>query len=60
MGKKSVARELVALEQQYWQAIKERDAETAMHLSDDPCIVAGAQGMSRIARKDLGAMINWR
>lgn len=49
--------ELLELERLYWQAIRDRDAETAMRLSDDPCYLAGAQGIARLTRTALGAMI---
>jgi hypothetical protein len=35
-------RELLALEQRYWNAIKAKDAATATSLSADPCMVVGA------------------
>jgi ketosteroid isomerase-like protein len=53
----SVEQELIELEKQYWQAIKNKDADAAMRLSDDPCIVTGAQGVGRIARKTLAGML---
>jgi len=43
MTKTPIEQELLALEKQYWQAIKDKDADAAMRLSDDPCIVTGAQ-----------------
>src|SRR5262245_24734248 len=36
------ATELMELEQKYWNAIRDRDGETAASLSDDPCLVVGA------------------
>ena len=57
MATANVEKELLALERQYWQAIKDKDADTAMRLTDDPCIVTGAQGVGRIDRKALGAMM---
>lgn len=36
-----ISRELVALEQEFWHAIKNRDAATAGALNDGPCLVAG-------------------
>ena len=53
----TVEKELLGLEKQYWQAIKDRDAEAAMRLSDDPCIVTGAQGVGTIGKQALAAMI---
>jgi hypothetical protein len=49
--------ELIELEKQYWNAIKGNDAEGAMRLTDDVCIVTGAQGVGRIDRATLGAML---
>jgi hypothetical protein len=49
--------ELVALEKQYWTAIRERDSATAMALSEDPCVVVGPQGVSEIGSAALGRML---
>jgi ketosteroid isomerase-like protein len=57
MAGNAVERELLALEREYWQAIKDRDVKTAMRLSDDPCIVTGAQGVGRIDNESLAEMI---
>jgi ketosteroid isomerase-like protein len=48
---------LLDLEKQYWQAIKDRDVQAAMRLTDDPCIVTGAQGVARITREAFAAML---
>ena len=42
----SVEKELLELERRYWQALKDKDVEAAMRMTDDPCIVTGAQGVS--------------
>ena len=57
MATKTVEAELLDLEKRYWRAIKEKDADAAMSLTDEPCIVTGAQGVGLIDRKTLGAMI---
>jgi hypothetical protein len=49
--------ELVRLETQYWQAMKDGDVETALRLTDTPCIVAGPQGVGSIDRKGFEAML---
>src|SRR6478735_4949691 len=49
-------KELLALERQYWQAIKDGDAEQSARMSDDPCIVTGASGVGRIDRSTLERM----
>jgi ketosteroid isomerase-like protein len=43
--------ELLALEQRYWKAIKDRDIEMALSLTDNPCIVAGARGVATVSRE---------
>ena len=52
-----VEQELLALEREYWQAIKDKNADTAIRLSDDPCIVTGAQGVGRLDRASLVGMM---
>ena len=57
MPDKKLEKELISLETQYWQALKDKDTGAAMRLTDDPCIVTGAQGVARIDRKQLAAML---
>lgn len=49
--------ELLELEQDFWQAIKDRDAAAVVRLSDDPCTLTGAQGVSHIDGKTLARMV---
>jgi hypothetical protein len=58
----AVEHELLELEKQYWQAIRDKDTSAAMRLTDDPCIVTGAQGVGAIDRKTFEQMLespNW-
>jgi uncharacterized protein (TIGR02246 family) len=48
---------LIGLEKKYWQAIIDKDFEAALELTDDPCIVAGAQGVASIGRKEFEGMM---
>ena len=57
MTTKTVEKDFVKLEKQYWQAIKDQDFETAMDLTDDECIVSGAQGFARLRKEALEGMI---
>ncbi len=50
-------KELVELERQYWQAMKDGDVESAMKLTDSPCIVSGPQGVGSITRKEFEEML---
>jgi hypothetical protein len=54
----SFEHELVDLERQYWQAIKDKDVDAAMQLTDDTCVVTGAQGAASIDRKAFAGMLN--
>jgi ketosteroid isomerase-like protein len=49
--------QLLDLEKQYWTAIMNRDVQAAMRLTDDPCIVTGAQGVGRISQKAFADML---
>ena len=57
MAHQTTERELVDLEKQYWQAIKDKDVDAAMKLTDTECIVAGAQGVGKIGRERMGKML---
>jgi ketosteroid isomerase-like protein len=56
-------RELLDLERQYWRAIQTQDYEAALRLTDDPCIVTGAQGAARLDQPTFRRMLTdapWR
>lgn len=57
METQAITQELLELERRFWQAIKDKDAETAMSLTDDTTIVAGASGVGRIDRRSLADML---
>lgn len=42
------SREVMEVEQQFWNAMKEKDAASAGQMTDDRCIVVGAQGVSAV------------
>jgi len=57
MSTKAIENELLALEKKYWQAIKDKDFEAAISMTDDPCIVSGAQGIGSIPRSAFEKMM---
>ena len=57
MATQTVEKELRELEQQYWQALKDNDIDEVIGLTDDPCIVTGAQGVARIDHGAYRAMM---
>lgn len=57
MATNGLKRELLDLESRYWRAIKEKDADTALNLTDDPCILSGAQGVALIDKDAFKRML---
>lgn len=57
MPTSTTERELLQLEKQYWQALKDKDAETALRLTDFPCIITGAQGIGAIEPRAFAAIV---
>lgn len=57
MTETTIERELVNGERQYWQALKDKDVEAAIGLTDEPCIVVGAQGVGLIDHRTFVAMM---
>lgn len=50
-------RELLTLERDYWEALKDRDARTVGRLTADECTVAGARGVSAVDAREMGKLI---
>ena len=44
-------REIVDLETRFWNAMKAKDPREASQLTDDGCVVVGAQGVSSVDRR---------
>jgi hypothetical protein len=57
MSEGPIEAKLLDFEKQYWQAIKDRDVQAAMRLTDDPCIIVGAQGVARITQQAFASML---
>ena len=54
--------QVLEVEKRFWDAMKKKDAQTASRMTDDGCIVVGAQGASAIAPPAAGraAAAVWR
>jgi len=57
MARSRLEKELIQRETQYWQAIKDRDAEAAMRVTDDFCLIAGTQGVARFEKQMMASML---
>ena len=57
MSEGPIEAQLLSLEKEYWKAIMDRDVQAAMRLTDDPCIVTGAQGVARINHQAFANML---
>jgi Domain of unknown function (DUF4440) len=49
-------RTLLDLERRFWDAMKAKDPERTEAMTDDGCIVVGAQGVSSIDRKTMAKL----
>jgi hypothetical protein len=47
---------LLDLEKRFWDAMRTKDAGTAAQMTDDGCIVVGAQGVSAVDQKTMGKL----
>jgi len=62
MTRTSIEEDLLTLERRYWEGLKDGDLPAVLDLTDDPCIVTGAQGLGRISHEQYRAMMtnaNW-
>ena len=50
-------KELIDLETAFFQTMKDKDVARALELTDDPVIVTGGQGLSRIGREKFAKLM---
>jgi hypothetical protein len=63
MASKMMERKILNLENEYWQALRERDVDAALALTADPCLLVGASGVRRIDHRTYETMMrdeSWR
>jgi uncharacterized protein (TIGR02246 family) len=53
----SLENELLQLETQYWRALKDRDVNGAIRLTDFPCIISGPQGIGCVDQSTFAALM---
>jgi len=53
----ALQQQLLAHERSYWAAIKDKNAKVAARLTDDPCIVVGAQDVGELSRGALSKIL---
>ena len=56
MARHANEKELADVESRFWDAMQKKDAKVAEQLTDDGCVIVGAQGVSAIDRKMMGKM----
>lgn len=52
-NKTSVAQELIGLEKKYWQSMQDHDLDTALKLTDFPCIVTSSHGVKSVEKDEF-------
>lgn len=50
-------KEVIEVERRYWQALEDKDIDTVLRMTDDPCIVTGAQGVAEIDHETYAHMM---
>lgn len=53
-----IRNEILNLEKKYWNAMRNQDLDAALSLTDFPCLVAGAQGISSVNQEQFQKMFN--
>ena len=53
----TVEKEILELERKYWRALQDNDIDTAIELTDFPCIVAGPSGVQKFDRETFAKMM---
>lgn len=53
----TIEQEFASLERLYWNAVQQRDGETAASLTDEACVVVGAQGVGMVDRARISDML---
>jgi hypothetical protein len=58
MAEKAIKQERLSLENEYWQAIKDKNPDPVIRLTDDPCILTGPAGVRRVRPTELAGMMD--
>jgi ketosteroid isomerase-like protein len=58
MASKTMHKTFMDLETRYWEALKDKDVQTAVELTADPCVIVGAQGVGRVDRSMYEKMMS--
>jgi hypothetical protein len=54
---KALEQQLIALEEKFWESMKNKDLDAALALTADPVILTGAQGVSRIDKATFAKLM---
>ena len=57
MAYTTTEKQVIELERQYWRALKDRNIDAVLSMTDDPCIVTGSQGVAEIDHKTFESMM---
>jgi hypothetical protein len=54
---KALEQKLIGLENKFWECMRDKDLNTALSLTNDTCILTGAQGVSRIDKATFAKLM---
>lgn len=52
-----IEKELIGLEDEFWRALRDGDVASAVGMTDFPCILTGAQGVTSVDEATLSSMM---
>ncbi len=58
MQNQDISTEIMGLEKRYWDAMRDRDLESAVNLTYFPCIVSSEHGVQSVDREQFEKMFN--
>lgn len=54
---RAIEKEILDLEKRFWKTMQDKDIDAVLQLTDDPCIVTGAQGVARIDKQTFAKLM---
>lgn len=56
-SQEDLEKKLVALEHEFWSALRDKDVDAAVRLTDFPCLLTGARGVSSVDERAFKSMV---
>jgi hypothetical protein len=57
MASSAIDQEIMAQEREYWDSMISKDPSVATRLTDEECLIVGAQGVSTVSSRTIGPLV---